>query len=289
LSGGKLLTYLGLYLRVHKEKRGKTLKVAIGELAEDDERATIEVRSAQARAGSGRRIALLIGVQDYNDPIPDLVTPIGDVEAIGALLESKLGYETRVLRNPGKAEIVAALQALVDELGERDSAIVMYAGHGYVLESSGVGYWLAADARTDSAEQWISNTSISEVLNAIQSKNIMLIADSCYSGTLLSGEHEVEGVRVRLSREQLRDKRSVVILSSGGEEPVEDAGGGGHSVFARQLITVIESMRADGVGSELYERIKSRIAELAPQVPQYGGVISAGHELGGDHLLELGS
>ncbi len=184
---------------------------------------------------------------------------------------------------------MAALQALVDELGERDSAIVMYAGHGYVLETSGVGYWLAADARTDSAEQWISNTSISEVLNAIQSKNIMLIADSCYSGTLLSGEHEPEGVRVKLSREQLRGKRSVVILSSGGEEPVQDAGGDGHSVFARQLITAIESTRADGVGSELYERIKLRLAELAPQVPQYGGVISAGHELGGDHLLELDS
>jgi hypothetical protein len=81
----------------------------------------------------------------------------------------------------------------------------------------------------------------------------------------------------------------VVILSSGGEEPVQDAGGDGHSVFARQLMTVLGSMRADGVGSELYQRIKSSIAELAPQVPQYGGVISAGHELGGDHLLELGS
>ena len=289
LSGGKLLSYLGLYVRVRKEKRNKTLKLAIEELAEDDARALVTLRRAGARAGSGRRVALLIGVQDYAEPIPDLVTPVGDVEAIGALFESKLGYETRVLKNPGKAEIVAALQTLVDELGERDSVVVMYAGHGYVLESSGVGYWLAADARTDSAEQWISNTSISEALNAIQSNNVMLIADSCYSGTLLSGEHEAGGVRVKLSREQLRDKRSVVILSSGGEEPVQDAGGDGHSVFARQLISVLESMRADSVGSELYEQVKSRIAELAPQVPQYGGVISAGHELGGDHLLELGS
>ncbi len=289
LSGGKLLTYLGLYLRVQKEKRNQTLKLAVEELVEDDGRTKVTVRAARMRAGSGRRIALLIGVQDYAEPIPDLVTPIGDVEAVGALLESKLGYETRVLRNPAKAEIVAALQALVDELGERDSAIIMYAGHGYVLESTGVGYWLAADARTDTAEQWISNPSISEALNAIQSKNIMLIADSCYSGTLLSGEHEAGGVRVELSRDQIRDRRSVVILSSGGEEPVQDAGGDGHSVFTRQLLTVLEDMRTDAVGSELYEQIKSRVAELAPQVPQYGGVISAGHELGGDHLLELGS
>jgi hypothetical protein len=289
LSGGKLLSYLGLYSRVRKEKRGKTLKAAVDELTEDDGRAKVTVRTTEARAGSGRRVALLIGVQDYADPIPDLATPLGDIDAIGGLLEGKLGYETRVLKNPGKAEIVGALQALANELGEQDSAIVMYAGHGYVLESTGVGYWLAADARTDSAEQWISNTSISEALNAIQSKNVMLIADSCYSGTLLSGEHAAEGVRVKLSREQLRDKRSVVILSSGGEEPVQDAGGDGHSVFARQLMTVLESMQGDTVGSQLYEQVKSRVAELAPQVPQYGGVVSAGHELGGDHLLDLGS
>lgn len=290
LSGGKLLSYLGLYLRVQKEKRGNTLKPAVEELAEDDARAKVTVRAPRARAaGTGRRVALLIGIEDYAEPIPDLSTPVADVEAIGALLASKLGYEARVLRNPTKVEIVAALQALADELGERDSAIIMYAGHGYVLESTGAGYWLAADARTDSAAQWLSNTSISEVLHAIQSKNIMLIADSCYSGTLLSGEHETEGVRVRLSQEELRDKRSVVILSSGGEEPVLDVGGAGHSVFARQLMDVLEGLQADSLGAEVYEQVKARIAELAPQVPQYGGVVSAGHELGGDHLLELGS
>ena len=126
-----------------------------------------------------------------------------------------------------------------------------------------------------------------QVLNAIRSKNVMLIADSCYSGTLLSGEHRAEGVRVQLNKEELRDRRSVVILSSGGEEPVQDTGGAGHSVFAGQLMAVLETMETDGLGAELYERVKARIAELAPQVPQYGGVVSAGHELGADHLLEL--
>ncbi len=52
-------------------------------------------------------------------------------------------------------------------------------------------------------------------------------------------------------------------------------------------MAVLETMETDGLGAELYERVKARIAELAPQVPQYGGVVSAGHELGADHLLEL--
>ena len=121
----------------------------------------------------------------------------------------------------------------------------------------------------------------------MRAKNIMLIADSCYAGTLLAGAPRKRGVTVRLSREQLRDKRSVVILSSGGEEPVQDSGGAGHSVFARQLMTVLENLNRDTLGMELYRDIKAGVAELAPQVPQYGGVVSAGHELGADHLLEL--
>ncbi len=291
VTGGRLLSYLGLYTRVRKQARTKMLRVAVEALTEESGSADVSVRAPTPRPGAakagGRKIALLIGVQDYLEPIPDLTTPVADVEAIGGLLRTRLGYETRIIENATRDEIVAGLQALVDELEESDSAIIMYAGHGYILEATGVGYWLAADARTDSADQWISNTSISEALNAIRSKNVMLIADSCYSGTLLSGEHRVEGVRVQLNKEELRDRRSVVILSSGGEEPVQDTGGAGHSVFAGQLMAVLETMETDGLGAELYERVKARIAELAPQVPQYGGVVSAGHELGADHLLEL--
>ena len=56
LSGGRLLTYLGLYLRVQKERRNKTLKLALEELAEDDGRTKVTVRSARARA-RGQRTA----------------------------------------------------------------------------------------------------------------------------------------------------------------------------------------------------------------------------------------
>jgi len=71
--------------------------------------------------------------------------------------------------------------------------------------------------------------------------------------------------------------------------PFQDAGVNGHSVFARHLMNLLGSMQTDGLGSELYPRVKSGVAKLAPQVPPYGGVISAGHELGGGYLLELGS
>ena len=293
LRRGRLRTYLGLYVRVKKHARSRMFRGAIASLEASPRIADVVVRAPSARpepsVAGGRKIALLIGVNVYLDPIPNLRTPVTDVKSIGALLAERLGYETRILENATKDIMLEAFQALVDELGEQDSLVVFYAGHGYILESDGQGYWLPADARTDTAQQWLSNRNVSEFLGAIRSKNIMLIADSCYSGTLLPGGQESQGVKIRLSRAELREQRAVMILSSGGEEPVQDEGGAGHSVFARQLMTMIEGMNRDSLGVELYETIKARVAELAPQVPQYGGAISAGHQAGTDYLFEFDS
>lgn len=291
LRGGTALTYLGLFVRVKKHARSQMFQGAIASLAANPGIADAVVRAPGAppetSALGGRKIALLIGVEAYREPLPSLKTPTADVKSIGALLEGRLGYETRILKNATKDMMLEAFQALVDEVGEQDSLVVYYAGHGYILEADGLGYWLPADARTDTAQQWLSNKSVSEFLSAIRSKNIMLVADSCYSGTLLSSGHESKGVRTRLSRAELRQKRAVTILSSGGEEPVQDERGAGHSVFARQLMTMIEGMNRDRLGVEVYETVKARVAKLAPQVPQYGGVVSAGHEVGADYLFEV--
>jgi uncharacterized caspase-like protein len=286
-----LHTYLGLFVRVKKHARSRMFEGAIASLAASPRIADVVVRAPSARpepsATGGRKIALLIGVNAYMDPIPNLRTPITDVESIGALLRERLGYETRILENATKDMMLEAFQALVDELSEQDSLVVFYAGHGYILEADGLGYWLPADARTDTAQQWLSNSSVSKFLSAIRAKNIMLVADSCYSGTLLSSGQASKGVRTGLSRAELREKRAVMILSSGGEEPVQDERGAGHSVFARQLMTMIEDMNRDRLGVDLYESIRERVAKLAPQVPQYGGAISAGHEAGADYFFEV--
>ncbi len=291
VRGGTALTYLGLFVRVKKHARSQMFRGAIASLAASPGIADAVVRAPSTppdpAAVGGRTIALLIGVEAYRVPLPNLRTPMADVNAIGVLLGDRLGYEIRILMNATKDQMLEAFQALVDDVGEQDSLVVYYAGHGYILEADGLGYWLPADARTDTAQQWLSNKSVSEVLSAIRAKNIMLVADSCYSGTLLSSGRASKGVRTRLSRAELREKRAVMILSSGGEEPVQDERGAGHSVFARQLITMFEGMDRDRLGVEVYETVKARVAEFAPQVPQYGGAISAGHEAGADYLFEV--
>jgi hypothetical protein len=66
--------------------------------------------ATQARAEPvRRRFAVLIGNNQYASPIPPLETPIADVSRIAELMRTRFGYDTRIVRNAGKAAIIDAL------------------------------------------------------------------------------------------------------------------------------------------------------------------------------------
>jgi hypothetical protein len=74
-------------------------------------------------------------------------------------------------------------------------------------------------------------------------RNVLVVADSCYAGTLMRGIEVVEPQRHN-ERDayvaRLVEKRSRTVLTSGGLEPVLDSGGGLHSVFARAFLTALQ-------------------------------------------------
>lgn len=230
-----------------------------------------------------RKVALLIGNNAYHSPIPELETAINDVTAISAQLRDKMGYEVKVVENADRKEIVDALNDLILNTERNDSVLVMYSGHGYLKESTKTGYWIPTDASTNSPDNWISNSTIARALRNIPAKQVMLISDSCYSGSLTK-EGKVTRT-VRINRENTLTRRSVLAFSSGGEEPVADEGHDDHSIFAWNLIKSLNQMQGETSGEELHATIKDEVSREFPQVPQYGTVISAGHSEGGEYLL----
>lgn len=230
-----------------------------------------------------RRFALLIGNNAYRSPVPELETAINDVTAIGAELRNKLGYEVKVVQNAGRKDMVDALNDLIRTTGKDDSVVIMYAGHGYLNEKTKAGYWIPTDATTSSPDKWVSNDTIARALRNIPAKQVMLVSDSCYSGSLTK-----EGKQVNtgaISREQTLTRRSVLAFSSGGDEPVTDEGHDDHSIFSWNMIAALQSIEAETSGQQLHASIKAAVAEEYPQVPQYGTVNSAGHAEGGEYLL----
>jgi uncharacterized caspase-like protein len=192
----------------------------------------------------------------------------------------------RSLPNADKATIIRALNRLILESGPNDSVTVMYAGHGHVVEKTGRGYWIPAKASADDPRQWISNNDIARALENIPAKQILLVSDSCYSGTLAQ-QGPVTRADVSPDPQQVLERRSVTVLSSGGNEPVPDQGKDGHSVFAWHFMQQLKSVKDVSHGVNLFEQLSENVRADIPQTPQYGAGLNSGHQRGGDYLFEV--
>ncbi len=226
--------------------------------------------------------ALVIGNNNYDD-LDDLGTAINDAKDIGQVLKKTYGYKTKVLENATHMQIVEALAEYQEKLGKYDNLIVYYAGHGLIDERQD-GFWIPTDARMDDKKTWIPNDVITEFMSSMKAKHVMVIADSCYSGTM-------SGSAIRPFPETVEENdilftsrvKARTVLTSGGLQPVLDSGGDGHSIFASALLDVLNEN--DGVmeGYRLYKaleqqvRLRSKLSGIQ-QIPEYTAVKHAGHE-----------
>ena len=225
--------------------------------------------------------ALVIGNNGYTD-LPRLVTAINDAEAVGRVLRERYGFQVTTLKDATRAEILTQLRAMRETLTDQDNLLIYYAGHGWLDKDADEGYWLPVDAEEDSDINWISNATITGYLRSIRAKHVMVVADSCYSGTLTRGIKL--DVRPPDYLDRMARMRARIVLSSGGLEPVTDGGGGGHSAFANSFLNELKSNPGVLDSTTLYSRIRRPVMLAADQAPELADIRKAGHE-GGDFLF----
>jgi formylglycine-generating enzyme required for sulfatase activity len=226
--------------------------------------------------------ALVIGNQAYRHLTP-LKTPASDARAVAEVLRTDYRFASvRVLVDATRSQMVEALTDMRRRLGERDNLLIYYAGHGYLDREADRGYWLAVDAERDSPANWVSNADITDALRAMRAKHVLIVADSCYSGTL------TRDLAVRAPEAsdlaKLAQRRARSVLTSGGLEPVTDVGGGGHSVFAKAFLTALRANTTATDGTSLFAGLRKQVMLSAEQTPQYGDIRLAGHD-GGDFIF----
>ncbi len=283
IAKGQMVTALGRvkgtnWMLVARD--GKRLGYVYGPRLRPAESAAEAAAPARPPAAFGRYHALVIGNDAYTR-VPRLRTAVSDATAVGAALERQYGYEVTVLRNATRDDMVGALDTFRRRLAPNDNLLVYYAGHGVLDESSGQGYWLGVDADRDSVVKWVSNATVTDTLRAMKAKHVMVVADSCYSGTLTRGIKVVKRERDYFKR--IAGIRTRVALTSGGLEPVE-AGQGGHSVFARAFLAALRQNTSILDGMALFNALDRRVRLDTDQTPAYGDIKRAGHE-GGDFLF----
>ncbi len=229
----------------------------------------------------GRYHALIIGIDKYKY-LPRLKTAVRDAKGVARILEEDYGFKVRLLINPVRDEIVDALDEYREKMGSEDNFLIYYAGHGWLDEDADRGYWLPADAKSNRRSRWVSNATITDTLRTLQAKHVMVVADSCYSGTLTRGANIALRTGEYLRR--MANKWARVALVSGGLEPVADSDGSGNSPFARAFMDTLNANPGVIDGTQLFSKMRRPVILAAQQTPEYSDVRNAGHD-GGDFLF----
>lgn len=218
--------------------------------------------------------ALVIGIERYRD-VPAATGARKDAESFAELSRQTLGIpddHVRVLLDDraGKTDIAKQVRWLQTNVPAGGRIYVYFSGHGAPDPASGVSYIVPYDGDPQYlTESAIKMSDILADLEKTKAKDVLAIADSCFSG---AGGRSVlaPGTRPLVHVEPVRAAARVALLSaSSGAEisgPTADGKGG---LFSKYLMTAIGTGAADINGDgqislrELDEWITPRVKREA--------------------------
>jgi uncharacterized caspase-like protein len=253
-------------------------------------------RDALSQTLEPRRVALLIGVDEYDDPVFGKLEHAGaDATALGAVLAEGEGGgfdEVVVVTGPGtnRAGVTRSLRQLASSLRREDAVVVYFSGHGTRV-------WDGEDWRrfllvSDSRAAHVDTTAldlrdIQDFFSSLSAVRKALIVDACFQGdgksVVRSADRNVEG---------RQDPTAVPLAPSsvfmgGGEahlyatspgRPAREDDGLGHGVYTYYLLDALSwsfhtaDLDQDGVITawEAHDYARSRTMEHTgnDQVPE---------------------
>ena len=123
----------------------------------------------------------------------------------------------------------------------------------------------------------------------INANNILVASDSCYSGTLTRGinvnQEDSEIIDNKVIK-RLHNKKSRIIISSGGDEPVVDQKSMDdlYSVFAKPLISILKDNNQAIPSAKVFNKVIKYVVSEADQTPIYSNLRELDHQ-GGDFIF----
>ncbi|MDH4079503.1 MAG: caspase family protein [Nitrospira sp.] len=238
--------------------------------------------------------ALVIGNDQYRQWTP-LSTAVADAEAMSKILQDRYGFRVTVLKDADRRQILKSLNDYRKTLSDQDHLLVYYAGHGFLEPEIDRGYWIPVEGDLFDNSDWIEFPAVTDLLELIPARQILVVADSCFAGKLTrSAMGRVNPEADEQARQALlktmAQKKIRATLTSGGAKPVLDEGGAGHSVFATAMLGVLTENNEALETERLYWTVRSRVVQAAErmkfeQIPTYGPIHMAGHEGFGDFVF----
>jgi WD40 repeat protein len=235
-----------------------------------------------------RSVAIIIGIDKYENGIPPLKTAANDARRLASTLHDLHNFEVRLFLDKDASQQRLSMllnDQLPNELGPDDRLIFYFAGHGVALDGDDGpnGYLLPQDARRGEDDSYLFMPFVHDALLSLPVRHALIIMDSCFSGAFRwAATRDLIGIPSVIHEERFdrfvkdpawqvitstaHDQKAMDQLSSGslGKRPDEN----GHSPFALALFEALEGkgdvVPADGgdgliTATEIYLYLESRL------------------------------
>ncbi len=248
----------------------------------------------------GKYHALVIGNNDYADPKwTNLSNAVNDAKTVARVLEKKYGFETTLLLNAKRVDMLQAIESMRNKLTEDDNLLIYYAGHGQRDDANNRAYWIPVDSSAESSTNWIPSYQVTDHVNAMNARHVLLVVDSCYAG-LMTRASGVNAMLVGMTAEQKEQKikdrlkqRTRMLITAGDNTEVLDAGKqGDHSIFAEAFIGALENnsgvLASEGVFKIVQPYVSKHTYRINKQSVVYAPIPRARHEGGEFYFSPVG-
>lgn len=133
-------------------------------------------------------LAVVIGINDYDDSVGRLGTPLRDAQAVAEALENRFDYEVILLRDgeASKKGLENLLKELPHRVIEGSRLLFYFAGHGVAQDSDAIegprGYLVPHGATTAVASH-LAMEKVHKTLVALPCRHLLVVLDCCFSGS----------------------------------------------------------------------------------------------------------
>lgn len=238
------------------------------------------------------KVALLIGVSEYQPELNPLPAAVKDVEAMRqVLVNPEMGSfadaDITVLKNPQPDGIRYAIYELFTNRQKDDLLLFYFSGHG-IKDDKGNLYFATRDTRKENGKlvtpSAVAARTLHDSINDSSSQRQVIILDCCYSGAIAKGMSVKDDGSVNVE-EQLGGKGRAILTSSTSTQYSFEQQDSELSIYTRYLVEGVDTGVADRDGDgwisidELHEYAKTKVQEASPAMTPEFYPVKEGHKI----------
>ncbi len=238
------------------------------------------------------KVALLIGVSEYQPGLNPLPAAVKDVEAMRRVLVNPetggfADEDITVLKNPQPQDIRNAVYNLFANRRKDDLVLFYFSGHG-IKDDRGKLYFSTRATKKDNGKlvkpSAVGASVLHESINDSRSQRQVIILDCCFSGAIATGMTVKDDGSVNL-QEQLGGKGRAILTSSSSTQYSFEQEGSELSVYTRYLVEGINTGAGDKDRDgwisidELHDYASSKVQEASPAMTPKFYPVEEGHKI----------